>query len=93
MNHYNSKQELVRRYVRELVDDGLRQMRDPNLSDTLYEVWIKYSQQVLEITTKDFNPAILLNYLSVVMSINPQFKPHQKIGICLDYLIGILRII
>ena len=37
--------------------------------------------------------AILLNYLSVVMSINPQLKPFQKIGICLDYLIGVLRII
>lgn len=93
MNHYNNKQELARKYVRELVDDGLKQMRDPNLSETLYEVWLKYSQQVLEITTKDFNPAILLNYLSVIMSINPQLKPYQKIGICLDYLIGILRII
>ncbi len=76
MNHYNNKQELARKYVRELVDDGLKQMRDPNLSETLYEVWLKYSQQVLEITTKDFNPAILLNYLSVIMSINPQLKPY-----------------
>ncbi|ANU56854.1 MULTISPECIES: hypothetical protein [Bacteroidales] len=93
MNNYNRNQELTRKYIRELIDDGLKQMKDYNLSEDLYGVWLKYSQQVLEITTKDYNPAILLNYLSVIMSINPQLKPYQKIGICLDYLIGILRII
>ncbi len=93
MNNYNRNQELARKYVRELVDDGLKQMKGPNLSEGIYSVWLNYSQQVLEIATKDYNPAILLNYLSVIMSINPQLKPYQKIGICLDYLIGILRII
>ena len=67
MNNYNKNQELIRKYIRELIDDGLKQMKDYNLSEELYGIWLKYSQQVLEITTKDYNPAILLNYLSVVM--------------------------
>lgn len=93
MNNYYRKQDFVRKYIRDLVDDGLKQMKDPNLSEYMYNIWLKYSQQVLEISTKDYNAEILLNYLRVIMSINPQLQPYQKIGICLDYLIGVLRII
>ena len=93
MNNYYRKQDSVRKYIRDLVDDGLKQMKDPNLSEDMYNIWLKYSQQVLEISTKDYNAEILLNYLRVIMSINPQLQPYQKIGVCLDYLIGVLRII
>ena len=93
MNNYYRKQDFVRKYIRDLVDDGLKQMKDPNLSEDMYNIWLKYSQQVLEISTKDYNAEILLNYLRVIMSINPQLQPYQKIGICLDYLIGVLIII
>lgn len=93
MNNYFRKQGLVRSYIQELIDDGLKQMKNPYLTEDLYNIWVKYSQRVLEISTKDYNAEILLNYLRVVMSIDPQLKPFQKIGICLEYLIGVLRII
>ncbi len=93
MNNYYKKQEFVRKYIKDLIDDGLKLMKDTNLSEAKYNIWLRYSQQVLEISTKDYNAEILLNYLRVIMSINPQFQPYQKIGICLDYLIGVLRII
>lgn len=93
MNNYYKKQEFVRKYIKDLIDDGLKLMKDSNLSEAKYNIWLRYSQQVLEISTKDYNAEILLNYLRVIMSINPQFQPYQKIGICLDYLIGVLRII
>lgn len=93
MNNYYRKQDIIRKYIRDLVDDGLKQMKDTNLSEDTYNIWLKYSQQVLEISTKDYNAEILLNYLRVIMSINPQLQPYQKIGVCLDYLIGVLRII
>lgn len=93
MNNYYRKQDLARKYIKELIDEGLKQMRDPNLSEDMYNIWLNYSQRVLEISTKDYNAEILLNYLRVIMSINSQLQPYQKIGICLDYLIGLLRII
>lgn len=93
MNNFYRKQEFARKYIKDLVDDGLKQMKDPNLSENMYNIWLRYSQQILEISTKDYNAEILLNYLRVIMSINPQLRPYQKIGICLDYLIGLLRII
>ena len=93
MNNYYRKQDLALKYIKELIDEGLKQMRDPNLSEEMYNIWLNYSQRLLEISTKDYNAEILLNYLRVIMSINSQLQPYQKIGICLDYLIGLLRII
>ncbi|WP_302024198.1 hypothetical protein [uncultured Prevotella sp.] len=93
MNNFYRKQELARIYIKDLIEDGFKQMKDPDLSEDMYNIWLRYSQQVLEISTKDYNAEILLNYLRVIMSINPQLRPYQKIGICLDYLIGLLRII
>ena len=43
MNNYNKNQELIRKYIRELIDDGLKQMKDYNLSEELYGIWLKYS--------------------------------------------------
>ena len=93
MNNTFRTQELARNYIKDLIDDGLKQMKNPALSEDLYNIWVKYSQQVLEISTRDYNADILLNYLRVIMSINPQLPPFQKIGLCLEYLIGVLRII
>lgn len=93
MNNYYRKQDIARKYIKELIDEGLKQMRDPNLSEEMYNIWLNYSQRLLEISTKDYNAEILLNYLRVIMSINSKLQPYQKIGICLDYLIGLLRII
>jgi hypothetical protein len=92
-NNYYRKQELVRKYLKELIDEGLNRMKDPNLSDDIYHLWINYSQRILEISTKDYNPEIYLNYLRIVMSIDAKLLPHQKISICLEYLIGALRIL
>ena len=36
MNNYYRKQDFVRKYIRDLVDDGLKQMKDPNLSEDMY---------------------------------------------------------
>lgn len=93
MNNYYKRQEFVRKHLKELVDEGLKQMGNSVLTEEKYQLWVDYSKKVLEISTREFNAEILLNYLRVVLSINPQLQPYQKIGICLDYLIGVLRII
>ncbi len=92
-NNYHTRQALVRKYLKELIDEGLNRMKDPNLSNDIYNLWINYSQRILEISTKDYNPEIYLNYLRIVMSIDTKLLPHQKISICLEYLIGVLRIL
>ena len=90
---HNMKIEWVRKHINDLVSEGLKQMSNPALDDDMFKIWLDYSKQVLEISTKDYNAAILLNYLRLIMSIDSQLTPTQKIGVCLDYLIGVLRII
>ena len=88
-NYYNSRQELIRKYVGELIDEGLNRMKDRYLSDEMYNLWLNHSERILEISTKDYNPEIYLNYLRVVMSLDIKLPPHQKISICLEYLFGV----
>ena len=90
---YNMRTERVRKHINDLVSEGLKQMSNPALDDNMFKIWLDYSKQVLEISTKDYNAAILLNYLRLIMSIDSQLTPTQKVGVCLDYLIGVLRII
>lgn len=85
--------DYIYRKVKELIDDGLIHMRDYNLSETKYRIWLRYSQEAIRILTSDYNPSIYLNYLRIGMSIDDTLAPTQKIGVCLDYLIGVLRII
>ena len=85
--------DYIYRKIKELIDEGLRQMRDYNLSETKYQIWLRYSQEVLRIVTSDYNPSIYLNYLKVTMNINNSLPPTQKVGVCIDYLIGVLRIL
>ncbi len=93
MNNYYRRQEFARKNLKDLINEGLKQMETQGLSEEMYQLWVEYSKKVIEISTREFNAEILLNYLRVVLSINPQLQPYQKIGICLDYLIGVLRII
>lgn len=93
MNNYYRRQEFARKNLKDLINEGLKQMGTQGLSEEMYQLWVEYSKKVIEISTREFNAEILLNYLRVVLSINPQLQPYQKIGICLDYLIGVLRII
>ena len=90
---HNMKTEWVRKHINDLVSEGLKKMSNPALDDNMFKIWLDYSKQVLEISTKDYNAAILLNYLRLIMSIDSQLTPTQKVGVCLDYLIGVLRII
>ena len=76
--------EWVRKHINDLVSEGLKQMSNSALDDNMFKTWLDYSKQVLEISTKDYNAAILLNYLRLIMSIDSQLPHTQKVGICLD---------
>ena len=63
---YNMRTEWVRKHINDLVSEGLKQMSNPELDDNMFKIWLDYSKQVLEISTKDYNAAILLNYLRLI---------------------------
>ena len=96
VKRYEEKQvmkDYIYNKVRDLVQDGLNQMRNYNLSESQYMIWLKYSQELLRIITVDYNPSIYLNYLKVGLNMNNSLTPAQKVGVCVDYLIGVLRVL
>lgn len=92
MNTYYNK-ELAYKYIKEAIDDGLNKMGNPQLSDLICDTWITYSRDILDLTTKSYNPSILLNYLRIISSFSSSTPPFQKISICLEYLIEILKLL
>ena len=85
--------DFIYKHLHELVSDGIQTMKDHGLSEVSYTNWVKYSEKILEITTKEYNPSILMNYLRVIATIEPNMPPYQKIGKCLDYLIRVMQMI
>lgn len=79
--------------LRDLISDGINTMKDRTLSEPAYNIWLKYSEKILELTTKDYNPSILVNYLRLVSNMDSYMPPYQKIGICLDYLIRVMQML
>ncbi len=93
MNNYYNR-DLALKYIKDVIDDGLQKMGDINLSSDVCNAWIEYSKKVLELTTKDYNPSILLNYLRVINNIlYSSITPQNKLSMCLEYLIGILKLL
>lgn len=92
-NYYN--RDLAYKYIKEVIDDGLQKMGDRTLSPEVCNAWIEYSKKVLELTIRDYNPSILLNYLRITNNISStsSIKPSNKISMCLEYLIGILNLL
>lgn len=93
MNGFYNR-DLAFKYIKEVIDDGLSKMGSANLNNQICDNWIEYSQKILELTTKDYNPSILLNYLRIIASFEKSIAaPYQKMSACLEYLIEILRLL
>ena len=81
------------RHLLELTQNGVELLKNPNLSTDVYENWIRYSEKVVEITTKEYDPNIYLGYLRILISTQQPhlaFSSFQRVKTCLDYLVYVL---
>jgi len=68
--------------------EGISLMSNPNLSEQQFNIWLEYSKNLLNLATK--NSTLMTNYYSVIIAANTgHLQPHQKLSMCLNYLIGI----
>jgi len=94
MNYNRRHKEFAYKNIKELVEDGIENLKRKDLSDEGVQRWLDYSQKIVEICTKDFDSSIFLNYLRVLLSVQSKdMSAYQKINVCLDYLLEVLRII
>ena len=95
----NSYNDSAYKAIKELIEDGLKTARalpaDIYYANQKVTQWLDYSQKILEISTRELDKSILLNYLRLLLSIQSNYSmpAEQKINICLDYLLEVLKII
>lgn len=77
--------------LKTVIDRGIQLMQN-DVSEDMFQVWLKYSQSILE---QIVSPSTFyINYLQVILStMNSAILPYQKLSMCLKYLIGILPLI
>jgi len=88
-NNYTNK-KLAFDAISKVIDQGTN-LLSPNLTNEMFDVWFKYSKEILEMVAKD-NPAIMVNYLNLSISLlQGNMQPYEKLNQCIRYLIDTLK--
>ena len=100
----NGYKDIAFNGIKELIEDGLKTVRsDPynpfnsyaNTTNVNAETWLKYSEKFVELSTKNLDSSIHLNYLRLLLSLQRNYNMpiNQKVNVCLEYLLEALRLI
>ena len=57
--------QISQKYIIEAIEKGFSLLKKEFFSDELLKIWVDYSVKVLELTTQEYNPSILLNYYNL----------------------------
>ena len=89
----NNYRDFAFKTISDLVADGIKFAKSDQSAASVQN-WLDYSQKVVELSTKDLDASILLNYLQLLLSIQRNNMPvNKRIITCLEYLLEVLRII
>lgn len=86
--------QIAQKFIIDVIDRGFSLLKKEYFSDELLKQWVDYSIKVLELTTQDYKPAILLNYYTLLS--NSQMNnvgAAQKMLAYLRYLIDVLKVL
>jgi hypothetical protein len=98
MRYNNIYKDYAYKGIKELIENGIKALNpEPfDLSpDVKAQSWLQYSDKFVDIFTKDLDTSIHLNYLRLLLSLQGNYNMpiNQKINICLEYLLEVLRLI
>jgi len=81
-------------HLLQLAKDGADVLRNPSQSKELVDSWLRYSEKVVELATKEYDPNIYLGYLRILLAIQQKnFSPAQKVKTCVDYILEVLSML
>jgi len=91
---HNSNKEFAFKSIRELVESGITVLKENTSNCDAERRWLDYSAKIVELSTRNFDSSIYLNYLRLLtrLLIQPNITDRDKISKCLDYLLEVLRI-
>lgn len=77
--------------LKTVIDRGMQLMQN-DVSEDMFQIWLKYSQSVIEQIAN--GTTFHIGYLQVILStMDSTILPYQKLSMCLKYLISILPLI
>lgn len=77
--------------LKTVIDRGMQLMQN-DVSEDMFQIWLKYSQSVIEQIAN--GTTFHIGYLQVILStMVSTILPYQKLSMCLKYLISILPLI
>lgn len=86
--------QISQKYIIEVIDRGFSLLKKEFFSDDLLKIWVDYSIKVLELTTQEYNPSILLNYYNLLSNSQMnEISAKQKMLAYLKYLIDVLKVL
>lgn len=75
-----------------VINEGIALMRNPNLNDSLFLVWLDYSRKMLDLVCHD--SFVKYQYASFLMSIvSSQEKTIDKLNKCIDCLMKLAPLV
>lgn len=72
---------------------GLVVTTSPSVSDEQYRAWQNYAQMMLRICSYRYNPTIYINYLKVCTDVLTVKSNNEKMRLCINYLLGVVKIL
>lgn len=89
MNNLDKK--IIFDSLQQVIETGLK-FNNENCTEEQFNIWIDYTRKMLEITAKG-SLSIELNLLQLLLSFHnyPNLTARDKLTMCLDYFIEILK--
>lgn len=89
----NANRTQIKNIILEIVSRGLVVTTSPNVSNEQYRTWQNYAQMMLRICSYQYNPTIYINYLKVCTDVLSIPNNNEKMRLCINYLIGVVKIL
>ena len=89
----NSNRTQIKNNILGIASRGLAISALPNVSDEQYRAWQNYAQMMLRICSYQYNPTIYINYLKVCTNVLSYRNNNERMRLCIDYLIGVAKIL
>ncbi len=78
--------------IKTVIDKGIELMGHPRLDEDLFDIWLKYSQEILKLSSD--NPVFISNYLQVILTAkSSDIETSQRLSMCIKYLIGVMTLV
>jgi hypothetical protein len=89
--HDISIRDVVYETLNQAIEKGLS-MLNGFIDERQYQIWVDYSKEIIQITTRNTNLNLYANYLSIILTLyNANMSPNDKLMYCVKWLVDVMK--